>query len=109
MRSPSAILIVAVLSLLLAACGSAATDDTPVRPIDDIVAGDVRVEPDPSGTVATLRVAITIPVACAVVYGTDERFGSIATDDDMAGGPATTPASGPRLPRSRTSSPTSAG
>jgi hypothetical protein len=78
--------VVAVLSLLLAACGPAATDDPKVRPIDDILAGDVRVEPDSSGTVATLRVTTTIPVACAVIYGTDERFGSIATDDDMAGG-----------------------
>lgn len=86
MRYLFVISVVGVLSLLLAGCGMVATDDAPVRPIEDIVAGEVTVEPDPSGTVATLRVATTIPVACAVVYGTDERFGSIATDDDMAGG-----------------------
>ena len=86
MRHPSAMLIVAVLFLLLAACSATATDDIRIRPIEDILAGDVSVEADPSGTVATLRVTTTIPVACAVVYGADQEFGSIATDDDMAGG-----------------------
>ena len=57
--------VVAVLSLLLAACGPAATDDPKVRPIDDILAGHGRSEPDSSGTVATLRVATTTPAACA--------------------------------------------
>lgn len=86
MRHPSAILIVAVLSMLLAACSATAADDIRIRPIEDILAGDVSVDADPSGTVATLRVTTTIPVACAVIYGADQQFGSIATDDDMAGG-----------------------
>jgi hypothetical protein len=85
MSYPSAIMVVAVLSMLSTSCSATATDDIRIRPIEDLLAGDVSVEADPSGTVATLRVA-TIPVACAVIYGADQQFGSIATDDDMAGG-----------------------
>lgn len=58
---PSAIPIVAVLSMLLASCSATATDDARVRSIEDTLAGEVTVEADPSGTVANLRVATTIP------------------------------------------------
>lgn len=57
-----------------------------VRDFADIAAGEPRIELDPSGTAATLSVTTTVPAACSVVFGTDETFGAIATDTDMAGG-----------------------
>lgn len=79
----------AAVALILAACSGATeqtTGATEVRPIDDIIDGEVTVVPDPSGTTAVVEVTTTIPVACAVVYGTDETFGGLAVDDDMRGG-----------------------
>jgi hypothetical protein len=58
----------------------------PVRPIDEILDGDLVIEPDPSGTSAVLRLTTTIDVACSVVYGSTSDFGGLATDTDMAGG-----------------------
>lgn len=78
--------LLAVLVLLLASCGSGDGTGADVLAIEDILATEITVEPDPSGTVATLRVETEVPVVCAVVYGTDDGFGLIATDDDMAGG-----------------------
>lgn len=88
MRIPSGKLtLLTVTMLLLAACTSQGSDiEAAVMPIEEILASDITIEPDPSGTAATLRVETAVPVACAVVYGVDEAFGSIATDDDMAGG-----------------------
>jgi len=57
-----------------------------VQPIDQILDGDIRIEPDPAGTSAELRVSTSIPVACAVIYGVDDSFGSLAVDNDMQGG-----------------------
>jgi len=57
-----------------------------VRDFAEIAVGDPRVELDPSGTAATIRVTTTIDAACSVVFGTDATFGRIATDTDMAGG-----------------------
>lgn len=57
-----------------------------VRDFADIVVGEPRIALDPSGTAATLTVTTTVPAACSVVFGTDETFGAIATDMDMAGG-----------------------
>jgi hypothetical protein len=56
------------------------------QPIEAILVGDINIDPDPSGTVATFAVDTSIPVACAVVYGTDDSFGSLAVDNDMQGG-----------------------
>jgi predicted component of type VI protein secretion system len=82
-RAVRPLLLVAALVLV----GCSADDEQPeVRPIDDVLATEVTVEPDAAGTSATLTVDSTIPLACAVVYGTDDSFGLIATDDDMAGG-----------------------
>ncbi len=58
----------------------------PVRPMTEILDGEVSVEIDPSGTSAVLRIDTTVDVACSVVYGTSTQFGGIATDTDMAGG-----------------------
>jgi hypothetical protein len=80
--------LLTVLVLLLAACGGSDGEavDARVLPIDDVLASPIVVTPDPSGTSATLTVTTSIPLACAVVYGVDDDFGSIATDDDMDGG-----------------------
>lgn len=80
-------LLLVVLAVVLTACSDASsTGDVTVRPISDIVDGDIEVVTDPSGTMAVVEVTTTVPVACAVVYGPDGTFGSIAVDDDMRGG-----------------------
>lgn len=56
------------------------------RPFETIQAGEVTLSFDASATVGTLEVDTMVPVVCAVVYGPDESFGLIATDDDMMGG-----------------------
>lgn len=76
-------------ALVLLAAGCASDDvgaDVEVRPIDDIIEGEIEVTPDVSGTFATLELTTTVDVVCSVAYGPDETFGMIATDDDMAGG-----------------------
>ena len=85
MRPAPALLLVAVLAVLVAACAGDSDAAADVRPIEEILTSEITVEPDPSGTVATLRVRTEIPVVCAVIYGVDDGFGAIATDDDMAG------------------------
>ena len=77
--------ITAAVALLLAAC-SGNDESSLVEPIEPILASEVEFAFDPSGTFATLTVDTTIPVACAVIYGTDGLYGSIAVDNDMQGG-----------------------
>jgi hypothetical protein len=79
--------LVTLVAVVAAACTSGqASSDIDVRPIDEILATDVDVAPDPSGSVATLTVETDVPVACAVIYGPDEDFGAVAVDQDMDGG-----------------------
>jgi hypothetical protein len=80
--------LLAVVAMVLTACTSvpAADGEVAVRPIDEILATDIEVTLDPSGTAATLSVETTVPVACAVVYGPDEDFGAVAVDQDMSAG-----------------------
>ena len=73
-------------ALLLTACGNGTDDTTSIQPIEAILDSDIDIAIDPSGTTATLAVDTTIPVACAVIYGTDDTYGSIAVDNDMQGG-----------------------
>ena len=81
------VLLAGVLALLATACSSGpSSTDVDVRPIEEILATEIEVEPDPSGTAATLTVATAVPVACAVIYGSNEDFGSVAVDQDMDGG-----------------------
>jgi hypothetical protein len=75
--------------VLLVACASSEgpeAADVDVLPTDDVLDSSIVVTPDPSGTSATLTVDTSIPLACAVIYGVDDDFGAIATDDDMDGG-----------------------
>jgi hypothetical protein len=76
----------AVTLLILAGCSSNNSPSTGIEPIESILATDIEIVADASGTSATFAVDTTIPVACAVIYGTDDSFGSIAVDNDMQGG-----------------------
>src|SRR4030067_1455034 len=87
LRRMTLISLFAGLALLAAACSPQASlgQDATVRPITDILASG----PEFTGIgpiSATLLVETTLPVACAVVYGTTPDYGQIATDSDMAGG-----------------------
>jgi hypothetical protein len=73
-------------ALALAACTAGSAVDAGVRPIDEVLASEITVTPDPSGRSATLTVSTSVPLACAVIYGVDDELGSIATDADMGGG-----------------------
>lgn len=55
-----------------------------IRPLSDITADGPSVS-NINPTYAVLDFTSTIPVACAVVYGTDEAYGQMAVDPDMAG------------------------
>ncbi len=76
----------AVVLVGLAGCSSAEDSDTTVQPIEPILATEIEIVPDGTGTTATLAVETSIPVACSVVYGTSDSFGLIAVDNDMQGG-----------------------
>ncbi|MDW3221019.1 MAG: discoidin domain-containing protein [Acidimicrobiales bacterium] len=84
MTRPAIALATAVL--LLAGCGNGTDDTASIQPIEAILDSDIDIAVDPSGTTATLSVDTNIPVACAVIYGTDDTYGSIAVDNDMQGG-----------------------
>lgn len=76
----------AAIAILIAACGNGSDDTADIAPIEAILASDIDITIDPTGTTATLAVDTNIPVACAVIYGTDDSYGSIAVDNDMQGG-----------------------
>ncbi len=83
----------AVVALVLSGCGGsgdaggAGSAGQEVRAAEQVFVEDPVVEPDVSGTSATLRVVTDREMACAVVFGRDESLGDgIATDDDMGGG-----------------------
>lgn len=71
-------------ALALAACGGDSAGPT-VSSIEDILEGDIQLE-DVGPDSADVRVVTTIPVVCAVVFGTDTSYGLISTDPDMGGG-----------------------
>ena len=81
-----------MVATMSAVAGSGKGDSGNVRPTQPILAGEIEIVADPSGTSVVLAVDASIPVACAVIYGPDESFGSIAVDIDMAGAPTTNPA-----------------
>lgn len=79
-----AVLFGLISTLALGACAERA--GITARPFETIQAGEVVLSFDASATAATLEVDTAVPVVCAVVYGPDESFGLIATDDNMMGG-----------------------
>jgi len=87
MMKPRGVLLVAGVALVaLVGCSSTGSSSAAIADIDLVLAGAIDIVVDPSGTAATVDVDTTIPVACSVIYGTDDSFGSIAVDDDMSGG-----------------------
>lgn len=75
--------MVALLGVLAAACGGTSGSDGQVFAFDEIAPAGAVIETDPSGTVATLRVATTIDAVCAVAFGETETLGRLATDQEM--------------------------
>ncbi|MGE0600582.1 MAG: discoidin domain-containing protein [Dehalococcoidia bacterium] len=67
----------------LLSCGDDGAEQ-PVSPIEEILDGDILIE-DIGSDSANVRVVTTIPVVCAVVFGSDESYGRISTDPDMGG------------------------
>ena len=73
-----------MLVAIVTACGSSGNGVAGVRPLDEIL--DVSIEiTDLTPTSAVVRVETSIDVACSVVYGVDETYGSQSTDLDMGG------------------------
>lgn len=69
-----------LVTLAGGACGSAEVAD-----ISDILEGPPRVV-DVTDRSARIVADTSVDVVCAVVYGPTTEYGSLATDDDMAGG-----------------------
>ena len=94
------ILFVVAFLLLLAGCNSAAPEEADAattegedltagytfRPLDEIVDTDLEVTSFADDGSARLPLTTSVPVACSVIYGPTEAFGSLSVDQDMAGG-----------------------
>jgi hypothetical protein len=80
------LLIVVLFGLALVGCSTGQSEDDGIGDFSEIAESDPVIDLDPSGTAATLRVTTTLDAVCAVAYGVDGPFGSIATDQDMGGG-----------------------
>lgn len=76
---------VLVLAAVLAAACRATPDATgeEVQDFAEIAAAGPTIEPQLSGTAATLRVTTTIDAVCAVAFGETESLGRLATDQEM--------------------------
>ena len=74
------------VAVLLALGVMAQTNAQSVHDFEEIAASPVVITPDPSGRSAVLQVDTSVDVACSVVYGEDDAFGSISVDNDMDGG-----------------------
>ena len=61
-------------------------DNITFRSIDEIVDTELIVTNFANDGTATLPIETNISVACTIVYGTTEEFGSLSLDQDMAGG-----------------------
>lgn len=80
------ILVPAVIAVVALSGDDAEPDgDLDVRPLEAILDSEIVFTWDPGSGTGRLTLDTSVPVACSVVYGTDESFGLIATDDDMAG------------------------
>jgi hypothetical protein len=80
------LLLVVFLGLALIGCSSGQLDEDGIGDFSEIAESDPVIELDPTGSSAALRVTTTLNAVCAVAYGTDGPFGSIATDQDMGSG-----------------------
>lgn len=77
------VVLAAGTAFTLLSCGDDSADQ-PVSPIEEILDGDILIE-DIGSDSANVRVVTTIPVVCAVVFGSNESYGRISTDPDMGG------------------------
>jgi hypothetical protein len=92
-RPTLVVALAAVVALLAGACGgdsdgSPAADavDVTVQPFEDVQAGDMTFEADPSDpTRGIFRVTTTEPMICAIVWGTDESYGRFNNSLSMDG------------------------
>lgn len=57
-----------------------------IRPVEDIVDTDLLITNFESDGTASLPIETSVPVACTIVYGETEEFGTLTLDQDMAGG-----------------------
>jgi hypothetical protein len=80
------ILMMLAAGLAAVACSGDTGGADDVRPFSDIAESEPVIEFDPSGTSATLLVATNQDAVCAIAYGIDGPFGSIATDQEMDAG-----------------------
>lgn len=79
-----------LVTLIISACGggndqpSQVSNDSQVRPLSDILAGEISFD-NPQPNSVTLLLNTSIPVVCAAAYGTTDDYGQLATDTDMMG------------------------
>lgn len=84
MRRWFIIVVAALMALATSACGGG--DDAEVRPFEEIQAGEVVFEADPSNPQrAIFRVDTTEPSICAIVWGETEALGNFNNSLDMNG------------------------
>lgn len=78
--------IVILVGLTLTGCSPTQLEEDDIGDLAEIAESDPVIEFDPSGTSATVRITTTVNAVCAVTYGIDGPFGSIATARDMGAG-----------------------
>lgn len=79
-------IVVLALAGAILAQADAPLDGVSFLPIEAIVDEDFEITNFASDGTAVLELTTTVPVACSIVYGTTEAFGSVSVDQDMAGG-----------------------
>ncbi len=77
-----AVVVLIVAALLVPRLLPTAAADQPVG-FDAIQVGQLSLVPDPSGTMATLRVRTSIKIVCAVAYGETSAYGHLTTTRTM--------------------------
>ena len=80
------LLSLVLCAVLATACNSSDVSSPAVRPVADILAGQIEIA-DLTASSATVRVETNIDVVCSVVYGPDQSYGSQSTGPDMGGLP----------------------
>jgi hypothetical protein len=79
-------IVILVLAGAMLAQEDAPLDGVTILPIETIVDEDFEITNFASDGTAVLELTTSVPVACSIVYGTTEAFGSVSVDQDMAGG-----------------------
>lgn len=74
-----------LIAILAAACQADPGPNGEVFDFAEIASEGPVIEPDSSGTSATLRVTTSIDAVCAVAFGESEDLGMLATDQEMGG------------------------